>query len=61
MKLHKDGTLEGTPQEIAEYNGLITSQKKSGISGIGASMDILKIQEDVYKNRQPWERPVAIL
>ena len=22
MKLHKDGTLEGTPQEIAEYNRL---------------------------------------
>lgn len=24
MKLHKDGTIEGTPQEIAEYNRLIT-------------------------------------
>lgn len=23
MKLHKDGTLEGTPQEIAEYNRLM--------------------------------------
>lgn len=22
MKLHKDGTVEGTPQEIAEYNQL---------------------------------------
>ncbi|CAM4408872.1 hypothetical protein [Paenibacillus xylanexedens] len=25
MKLHKDGTVEGTPQEIAEYNGLAVS------------------------------------
>lgn len=23
MKLHKDGTVEGTPQEIAEYNRLM--------------------------------------
>lgn len=22
MKLHKDGTIEGTPQEVAEYNRL---------------------------------------
>lgn len=27
MKLHKDGTLEGTPQEIAEYNRLMAVQQ----------------------------------
>lgn len=25
MKLHKDGTVEGTPEEIAEYNRLVNN------------------------------------
>ena len=28
MKLHKDGTLEGTPQELAEYSRLIAEKKE---------------------------------
>lgn len=34
MKLHKDGTVEGTPQEIAEYNRLIAEP-----------FDLLRIKE----------------
>jgi hypothetical protein len=87
MKFHKDGTLEGTPQEIAEYNRLMsgpiieagTIDAESIRKSVSESMkiqtdmlrrqeeklhgstDIMKIQEDVFKNRQPWERPMAIL
>jgi len=28
LKLHKDGTLEGTPQELAEYSRLIAEKKE---------------------------------
>lgn len=28
MKLHKDGTIEGTPQELAEYSRLIAEKKE---------------------------------
>lgn len=33
MKLHKDGTVEGTPQEIAEYNRLINGTQTLGPVG----------------------------
>jgi len=32
MKLHKDGTLEGTPQEIAEYNRLMARKDNDGLN-----------------------------
>lgn len=28
MKLHRDGTIEGTPQELAEYSRLIAEKKE---------------------------------
>ncbi|WP_339283692.1 hypothetical protein [Paenibacillus sp. FSL R5-0486] len=33
MKLHKDGTVEGTPQEIAEYNRLVNGTQTLGPVG----------------------------
>ncbi|WP_058830722.1 hypothetical protein [Paenibacillus polymyxa] len=35
MKLYTDGTVEGTPQEIAEYKGLNGDNKRSGEVRIG--------------------------
>lgn len=33
MKLHKDGTVEGTPEEIAEYNRLVNGTQTLGPVG----------------------------
>lgn len=33
MKLHKDGTVEGTPQEIAEYTRLVNGTQPLGPVG----------------------------
>ncbi|WP_068505732.1 hypothetical protein [Paenibacillus kribbensis] len=35
MKLYTDGTIEGTPQEIAQYKGLRGSDKRSREIQIG--------------------------
>ncbi len=98
MKLHKDGTVEGTPQEIAEYNRLVNPLSiavdvgyrspsdasnpllprdtikpvitsggcsiQSDSKGITAwnemTRDIMRMQEEYWKNRKPEDRPTVM-
>lgn len=43
MKLHKDGTIEGTPKEIAEYNRLQEHGK----------LMKERIEKDIHPNTKP--------
>lgn len=75
MKLHKDGTLEGTPYEIAEYNRLVKEpypplhntpwkpQNPLFAPAIkcGETKSIVDIQLEAQKNMNPWERQMASL
>jgi len=69
MKLHKDGTVEGTPEEIAEYRLLMKAQHPQllhspfpeGSPAEDERTSILKIQEEHFKNRKPHEIPKVTL
>lgn len=46
MKLHKDGTVEGTPEEITEYNRLATSR---GVVDREWTNDIMRMQREILE------------
>lgn len=48
MKLYTDGTIEGTPQEIAEYKGL--SARSITIKTADIKCDVKKIIDGIAKN-----------
>lgn len=48
MKLHPNGTIEGTPQEIAEYKGLNTHSITIKTADI--KCDVKKIIDGIAKN-----------
>jgi hypothetical protein len=46
MKLHKDGTLEGTPQEIAEYNRLMEAHE------IEKQLELQKVLTEIENGKE---------
>lgn len=51
MKLYKDGTIEGTPEEIAEYNKIIISSYKPVITA--PNQTFVKVVDMVHEEGKP--------
>ncbi|MNJ50086.1 hypothetical protein D3C77_453480 [compost metagenome] len=63
MKLHKDGTVEGTPQEIAEYNKLQEKKEPFKVikpTGLNANEHKTVITSGRVDGRYPGEGTIYV-